>query len=83
MSVSGPISSWRGLRERQLVPQPDGHVRLVPWRELRPHATAKFRTLYERKHRRFAALWHSDECVWTRRTMEVSTRKYKARRKRK
>jgi hypothetical protein len=76
-----PINSWDELYKRQLVPLPNGHARWFGWRELRDEATPKFRRIHDHTMRRIAreidVAWHAE----TRRAWQVSTRKYRSRKR--
>jgi hypothetical protein len=79
------ISNWREYTEARFEPVPGStHFR---WRlnvDLRPEMTPEFRRLYDRVHRRIARMDPQWRAVvgFSRRYVEVATRKYKSRKRR-
>jgi hypothetical protein len=79
------ITNWTQYWEAHFEALPDGNTRWIPSRELLPLMTGKFRRLYDRKQRYVDSELIQQRLLVraSRRYVEVTARKCRARRRRK
>lgn len=75
-----PIDSMEELLSRRLPPGARC-IGWVPGEEIREQCTPRFCEEYERLLQRFLAQYRTDHAACVRRCIEVTARKYRARRK--
>lgn len=77
------IDSLSELLPRRLRPAPDGaHYEWVPWEEIKEQCTPRFREAHEEAYWQFVLQYEADHAAYVRRYIEVTARKYRARRRR-